>query len=116
MSRLGNPAPQPPQPRSGAARFAMPQSESASMSENRSAEALQGQSVEAVKRQKQPMTVRLTFEAIDRLTEIERDLRRSGVRARQASASEIIEALIHSATAGSVLELIRSVGEDIAER
>lgn len=105
MSRLGNPA---PQPRSGAARFAAPQIENAKTPENQNATTSKRQNAETVKRQKQPMTVRLTFEAIDRLTEIERDLRRSGVRARQASASEVIEALIHSATADHVLGLLKN--------
>jgi hypothetical protein len=48
-------------------------------------------------RSEQPMTIRLTPGAIDRLSEIERSLRRSGIRARRASASEIVEALVESA-------------------
>jgi hypothetical protein len=108
MSRLGNPAPQPSQPRSGAARFATPQSEGVQAPESKSGKTLRSQSAEVVKRQKQPMTIRLTFEAIDRLTEIERDLRRSGVRARQASASEIIEALIWATTPETVEKLLKS--------
>jgi hypothetical protein len=46
---------------------------------------------------KQPMTIRLTPAAIDRLADLERQLRRGGIRARRASASEIVEALITQA-------------------
>ena len=102
-SRLGEPA---PQARSGAARFAAPASQQLEK-KSEDAEAtqpvadavvtLKRQNVETVKREKQPMTIRLTPGAIDRLSEIERSLRRSGIRARRASASEIVEALVESA-------------------
>jgi hypothetical protein len=66
--------------------------------------------VETSKRQKQPMTIRLTPAAIDKLSEIERGLRRAGVRARRASASEIVEALVLAATPGAIRELIGPPG------
>ena len=102
-SRLGEPA---PQARSGAARFAVPAPQLQEKLEGPEPAqplvepivTLKRQNVEAaVKREKQPMTIRLTPGAIDRLSEIERSLRRSGIRARQASASEIVEALVESA-------------------
>jgi len=55
------------------------------------------------------MTIRLTPDAIDRLAEFERTLRRAGVKARNASASEIVEALIRSTTTDSVQTLMRTV-------
>jgi hypothetical protein len=102
-SRLGEPA---PQARSGAARFAVPASQHL---EKKPEDAkpvqpiadtvmtLKRQNVTTAKREKLPMTIRLTPDAIDRLSEIERSLRRSGLRARRASASEIVEALVESA-------------------
>jgi hypothetical protein len=103
LSRLGDPAPQPP--RSGAARFASPaaaavppQAPVADESEEKSPELTsKRQSVETLppaQATKQPMTIRLTPAAIDRLADLERQLRRGGIRARRASASEIVEALI----------------------
>jgi hypothetical protein len=59
------------------------------------------------KREKLPMTIRLTPEAIDRLAELERALRRTGIRARQASASEIVDALVRAATPDELRGLIR---------
>ncbi len=53
------------------------------------------------------MTIRLTPSAIDKLSEIERALRRVGIRARQASASEIVEALIDRADAASLAEAFK---------
>jgi hypothetical protein len=102
-SRLGEPA---PQARSGAARFAVPapqplekKPEGAELIQPIADDilTLKRQNVETPKREKQPMTIRLTPGAIDRLSEIERSLRRSGIRARRASASEIVEALVEAA-------------------
>ena len=56
------------------------------------------------------MTIRLTPAAIDKLSEIERTLRRVGIRARQASASEIVEALIEGADTGLLTELFKDAG------
>jgi hypothetical protein len=102
-SRLGDPAPQAP---SGAARFAAPAPKS-------DAKALKRQNALTLKRQKQPVTIRLTPDAIDRLGELELSLRRAGVRARQASASEIVDALLRSTTAEAVRNLI---GETVDEK
>ena len=99
MSRLGDPA---PQARSGAARFASPQ-----IAEE-DAKTLKIQSVETPKPQKQPMTIRFTPETLDRLADLERHLRRTGFRAHQASASEIIGALIWATTPETVQELLRA--------
>ncbi len=100
-SRLGDPA---PQPKTGAARFASP---ATSLGEKKSdVLAVERRSVEASKRPKQPMTIRLTPAAIDKLSELERDLRRAGLRARRASASEIVEALVLAASAQEVRELL----------
>jgi hypothetical protein len=103
-SRLGDPA---PQPKTGAARFASPTSGAENQSD---ALTSKRQNVETSKRQKQPMTIRLTPAAIDKLSEIERTLRRVGIRARQASASEIVEALIEGADTGLLTELFRDTG------
>jgi hypothetical protein len=100
-SRLGNPA---PQPRTGAARFASPVE--AKTPKLKSVPTLERQAVEESKREKQPMTIRLTFEAIDHLAELERSLRRVGIKARQASASEIVEAIIHATTPETIRKLI----------
>lgn len=100
-SRLGDPA---PQPKTGAARFASP----ALTAKKNDVLTSERQTAETAKRQKQPMTIRLTAEAIDQLAEIERALRRAGVRARQASASEIVETLIAQADAGALAEFVRS--------
>ncbi len=54
------------------------------------------------------MTIRLTPAAIDKLSEIERDLRRAGVRARRASASEIVEALIYRADSASLADIFKA--------
>jgi hypothetical protein len=96
-SRLGEPA---PQAKTGAARFAAPT--------QKKDDILTAERVTAktLKRQKQPMTIRLTPEAIDKLSELERDLRRAGLRARRASASEIVEALLLAATPDAVQELL----------
>jgi plasmid stabilization system protein ParE len=56
------------------------------------------------------MTIRLTPAAIDKLSEIERTLRREGIRARQASASEIVEALINGADTVSLAEFLKDGG------
>jgi hypothetical protein len=98
-SRLGEPA---PQPKTGAARFAN------STVEKRDALTLERQNGKTLKRQKQPMTIRLTASAIDKLSEIERSMRRVGIRARQASASEIVEALIEGADPASLAEVFKS--------
>jgi hypothetical protein len=103
MSRLGDPAPQPP--KSGAARFASPaavavppQPPVPDEDEKKKIELTsKRQSVDLqppAQPTKQPMTIRLTPAAIDRLADLERQLRRGGIRARRASASEIVEALI----------------------
>jgi hypothetical protein len=55
------------------------------------------QDVKASKSMKRPMTIRLTEDAKDRLSEIERSLQRGGLSAHQASASEIFMALLESA-------------------
>ena len=52
------------------------------------------------------MTIRLTPEAIDRLAELERGLRRPGI-AQQASG-EIVDALARPATPDELRELSRS--------
>ena len=103
-SRLGDPA---PQPKTGAARFASPTSGAGGKKDALTSER---QNVETAKRQKQPMTIRLTPAAIDKLSEIERTLRRVGIRARQASASEIVEALIEGADTGLLTELFKDAG------
>jgi hypothetical protein len=99
-SRLGDPA---PQPKTGAARFANP-----AIKQEDDVLTSKRHNVETVKRQKQPMTIRLTASAIDKLSEIERSLRRVGIRARQASASEIVEALIERADPISLAEVFKS--------
>ncbi|MFZ1124131.1 MAG: hypothetical protein WAN59_03200 [Candidatus Baltobacteraceae bacterium] len=101
MSRLGDPAPQPPA-RSGAARFAAPAAPVVPPPDEQKKPELTSkrQNVEALpvaQPTKQPMTIRLTPAAIDRLADLERQLRRGGIRARRASASEIVEALITQA-------------------
>jgi len=112
LSRLGDPA---PQPRSGAARFAAPDALTSKRQGVEEADAAHEQDASkrqdalTSKRQKQPMTIRLTPDAIDRLAEFERTLRRAGVKARNASASEIVEALIRSTTTDSVQTLMRTV-------
>jgi hypothetical protein len=103
-SRLGDPA---PQPKTGAARFAIPTSGADKQSDTLTPKR---QNVETSKRQKQPMTIRLTPAAIDKLSEIERTLRRVGIRARQASASEIVEALIEGADTGLLTVLFKDAG------
>jgi PleD family two-component response regulator len=55
------------------------------------------QSAKASKLEKKPMTIRLTDDARDRLSELERSLQRGGLSAHQASASEIFMALLESA-------------------
>jgi hypothetical protein len=55
------------------------------------------QDVKTSKLMKRPMTIRLTEDAKDRLSEIERSLQRGGLSAHQASASEIFMALLESA-------------------
>ena len=97
-SRLGDPA---PQPKSGAARFASPM-----QVDKKDVKTLERQNVQTAKRHKQPMTIRLTPAAIDKLAEIERGLRRAGIRARRASASEIVEALILATTPQTLRDLI----------
>lgn len=103
-SRLGDPA---PQPKTGAARFASPLTQE---EEKKKKDALTSkrQDVQRATRQKQPMTIRLTPAAIDKLSEIERDLRRAGVRARRASASEIVEALIYRADSASLADIFKA--------
>jgi len=98
-SRLGDPA---PQPKTGAARFAS----AAQVQKKSDVVTVQRLNVEASKRPKQPMTIRLTPAAIDKLSELERDLRRAGLRARRASASEIVEALVLAAAAHEVRDLL----------
>ena len=97
-SRLGDPA---PQPKTGAARFASPSISDDVLTSKR-------QDAETEKRQKQPMTIRLTASAIDKLSEIERALRRAGVRARQASASEIVETLIFQADPIALAQIVKT--------
>ena len=99
-SLLGDPA---PQPKTGAARFA-----SAAARNTTDVLTLERHNGETSKRQKQPMTIRLTAAAIDKLSEIERSMRRVGVRARQASASEIVEALIEGADPTALAEVFKS--------
>lgn len=107
MSRLGDPA---PQPRGGAARFATPKlsGHDAKTSENSDVKTLKRQSVAPLKSQKQPMTLRFRPETIERLADLERHLRRAGIKARQACASEIIEALIETTNPEIVRGLIRA--------
>ena len=120
-SRLGEPA---PQPKSGAGRFATPilnqndaqasKRPSVKTAKRQSVKASKLPSVKTSKRQsakpskieKQPVTVRLTADAIDLLAEIERGLRRAGVKARRASTSEIVETLIRATTPKTVHDLI----------
>lgn len=99
-SRLGDPA---PQPRTGAARFATPNPSSG----KDDVLTLKRFNVLLPKKEKQPVTIRLTPAAIDRLSEIERGLRRAGIRARKASASEIVEALINGADPGSLVDALK---------
>jgi hypothetical protein len=66
------------------------------------------QDVKASKLMKRPMTIRLTEDAKDRLSEIERSLQRGGLSAHQASASEIFMALLESADIGALRERLRS--------
>lgn len=111
MSRLGNPAPR------GAARFARPLDTDAVTSERHIAAPEPPAKEEAVEAPapvrrppaatKQPVTIRLTPAGVERLAELEIALRRSGIRARRASASEIVEALVRSATPGELLELLK---------
>lgn len=107
MSRLGDPA---PQPRGGAARFATPKpsEHDAKTSENSDVKTLKRQNVASLKTQKQPMTLRFRPETIERLADLERHLRRAGIKARQACASEIIEALIETTSPEIVHGLIRA--------
>ena len=101
-SRLGDPA---PQAHSGAARFATP------TLNDHDVKALKRQSVGLSKaKEKQPVTVRLTADSIDQLAEIERGLRRAGIKARRASTSEIVEALIRATTPEIVRDLIDANG------
>jgi len=100
-SRLGDPA---PQPKTGAARFAS--AATSQVQKKSDVITVQRLNVEASKRPKQPMTIRLTPAAIDKLSELERDLRRAGLRARRASASEIVEALVLAAAAHEVRDLL----------
>ncbi len=114
MSRLGNPAPR------GAARFARPLETDAKTSE-RHIEATEPLAEEEEEKAaaapapvrrppaatKQPVTIRLTPAGVERLAELEIALRRSGIRARSASASEIVEALVRSATPSELLELLK---------
>jgi hypothetical protein len=62
------------------------------------------QDVKASKLMKRPMTIRLTEDAKDRLSEIERSLQRGGLSAHQASASEIFMALLESADIAALRE------------
>jgi hypothetical protein len=62
------------------------------------------QDVKASKLIKRPMTIRLTEDAKDRLSEIERSLQRGGLSAHQASASEIFMALLESADIAALRE------------
>ena len=52
------------------------------------------------------MTIRLLPETIERLSDIERYLRRAGLRARKASASEIVDALVCATTPAAVYNLL----------
>jgi hypothetical protein len=61
--------------------------------------------------EKQPVTVRLTTEAIARLSYLEGELRRAGTRARQASVSAVLEALIHDATPEKLKNLLMGRSE-----
>jgi hypothetical protein len=107
MSRLGDPA---PQPRGGAARFATPKptEQEVKTPEISDVKALKRHDVPTLKTQKQPMTLRFTPETIERLADLERHLRRAGIKARQACASEIIEALVRTTNPETVQGLIRA--------
>ena len=107
MSRLGDPA---PQPRGGAARFATPKpsEHDAKTPDNSDVKALMRQNVAPLKTQKQPMTLRFRPETIERLADLERHLRRVGIKARQACASEIIEALVGTTNPEIVQGLIQA--------
>lgn len=99
-SRLGDPA---PQARSGAARYASPAPAKAQIVEESAPTPAmistpKRQDVKTSKMQKTPMTIRLSPAAIEKLADLERSLRRSGLKAQQASASEIVGALLLAAT------------------
>lgn len=109
MSRLGNPAPR------GAARFARPLDTDVKTLERQS-EAPPSPPVveeEAAKPSrpllpaKQPVTIRLTPAGVERLAELEIVLRRNGIRARRASASEIVEALLRATSPEELLPLLK---------
>lgn len=110
-SRLGEPA---PQPKSGAGRFATPiiNEHDAQASQRQDVTTSNRQSVKPSRIEKQPVTVRLTADSIDQLAEIERGLRRAGIRARRASTSEIVEALIRATTPEIVRDLIEAAANE----
>lgn len=93
-SRLGEPA---PQARTGAARYASPAPKKEEEVVNTDVLTSKRQNGKTVKSQKTPMTIRLLPSAIERLNDLERLLRRSGLKAHQASASEIVGALLITA-------------------
>lgn len=109
MSRLGNPVSR------GAARFARPLETDVKTLERQKpepAEALAEEEAPAIPPRrgaasKQPVTIRLTPAGIEQLAQLEIALRRSGVRARRASASEIVEALVRSTSPEQLLPLLK---------
>ncbi len=105
-SRLGNVAAQP----RGAARYASPTARPPAKAEEEHGSDIitLERSIARPRKEKQPMTIRLTAAAIERLGELERDLRRGGMRARKASASEIVEALVKHASSESLRNLMEA--------
>ena len=107
MSRLGNPVGR------GAARFARPIETDVKTSERQKPESASADEEEAPPTQrrkapaKQPVTIRLTPASVEQLAQLEIALRRHGVRARRASASEIVEALVQSTSAEQLLSLLK---------
>lgn len=107
MSRLGNPVAR------GAARFAQPVETDVKTLKRQNepepppAEEETPPAHRPVATTKQPVTIRLTPAGIERLAELEISLRRSGVRARRASASEIVEALVRSISPDQLLQLLK---------
>lgn len=112
MSRLGNPVAR------GAARFAQPVETDVKalkrQIEPQATPEVVEEEVTPPRRPpaavKQPVTIRLTPAGIERLAELEIALRRSGIRARQASASEIVETLVRSISSDQLLQLLNPNG------
>jgi hypothetical protein len=81
-SRLGEV--EPLEPAAGAMRFAAP--------------AVKTSKRQNAKTQKHPVTIRLPLDVIARISALGHSLRQDGARARQVSASEIVEAAVRSLT------------------